>query len=169
MSELSEDDPDFRRQPFGDVRDDYDDEFGRIRSPYEIARRRVLIPAMGIVVTGSLGVAGSMVGAAALVVDDFDRALNSPAILARMLVGLFFILLGTALSVIVTIGGASMMRLQRRRLALLAAYVVTGLAVVGCYAIFFFPFGIWALVLLYQTEVRREFGRPPPPRNENHD
>ena len=70
--------------------------------------------------------------------------------------------MGVVLFSLVIVGGANMLRLRRRGLALFAAYVVTGLSLAGPYGIFFYPFGIWGLVVLYRPDVREQFGRRPP-------
>ena len=157
-----------RRQTFNDVRDDYDDEFGRVLSPREAALRMVRGPAVAFVVIGSVAVLGTLFGAGVLVYQDLDRALNRPGRMVGLLVGLFFILLGTCLAAGVIVGGVNLMHLRRRWLALFAAYVVTSLSVAGCYAILFFPFGIWGLVVLYRPDVRDQFRRPGPPRDDGH-
>jgi len=165
-----DDDPEFaeRRPTFDDLRADYDDDFGRCRTPLEKARRTVLGPAIAFVVIGCLGVLGTLIGAGVLVYQDLNRALNRTGALVGLVVGLFFILLGTCLSAVAIAGGVSLLKLRRRWLALFAAYVVTGLALAGCYAILFFPFGIWGLIVLYRPDVRDQFWRLAPPRGNGH-
>src|SRR5207249_4817940 len=75
---------------------------------------------------------------------------------------LMLVFVGGGLFGLVVAGGVSMLRLRGHRTALFAAYIVTGLSIAGCYAILFYPFGIWALILLYRPDVRQEFGRPAP-------
>lgn len=154
---------------FGDQRDDYDDAFATRWTPWERARHRVLGPAVALVVIGTLGVIGSIFGLVALLGLHLQRALNGwPRAEVALLVGLPLILLGLALSVVMIAGGVDMQRLRRRRLALFAAYVVTGLSLAGPYGILFYPFGIWGLVVLYRPDVREQFGRPPRPRDDRH-
>ena len=151
-----------RRAPnYNDLRDDYDDEI--IRTPFSIARERVFVPAIAFVVIGVLGIGGTLVGMAAAVVEYFDsRQRDDDVVLLLFL--LWIVCVGLCLFTLVIAGGLTMMRLRRYGLALTAAFVVTSLALAGAYAILFFPFGIWGLVLLFRPDIRQEFGRRPPAR-----
>jgi hypothetical protein len=166
-----EDDPDFaqRRPAFGDQRDDYDDDFQCRWSPYERARRMVLVPAVAFQVIGPLGVIVMIVAAVALVDANLARALSgSTHHLVMLVLWLPLVAVGLVLFPLVSIGGQNMMRLRRRRLVLFAAIFVTGLSIAGCYAILFYPFGIWGLIVLRRPEVREQFGRRAPPRDDTH-
>jgi hypothetical protein len=157
-----EDDGPPRRAPiYNDLRDDYDDQM--IRTPASIARERVFVPAIAFVVIGILGILGTLVGMAAAVVEYFDsRQRDDDVVLLLFL--LWVVCVGLCLFTLVIAGGLCMMRLRRYGLALTAAFVITGLALAGAYAILFFPFGIWGLVLLFRPDIRQEFGRRPPAR-----
>lgn len=157
------------RPTFDDQRDDYDDEFATRWTPFEVARRRVRGPAIAFVAIGVLGILGMVVAEVALLFENLDQAVAGNGLrLFNIAVGTFFILVAMVLFGLVIAGGLSMMQLQRRWLALFAAYVVTGLSLAGCYGILFYPFGIWGLVVLYRPDVREQFGRLPPPRDEGH-
>jgi len=157
-----EDDGPPRRAPhYNDLRDDYDDEI--IRTPFSIARERVFVPAIAYVVIGILGILGTLVGMAAAVVTFLDSRQTDEEVVILLFL-LWVVCVGLCLFTLVIAGGLCMMRLRRYGLALTAAYVVTGLALAGAYAILFFPFGIWGLVLLYRPDIRQEFGRRPPAR-----
>jgi MFS family permease len=147
-----------------DLRADYDDNFGRVRTPRQILRRRLLIPAIDFIVLGGCGLGASMMAAAAVVAEvanaldaELDELVEplGAAVLALPLCGI-----GIGLSVLAMVAGVRMTQLQNHRLALITAYVVTCFSVASVFAIPFFPFGIWALVLLNKTEVRAEFDRP---------
>jgi hypothetical protein len=158
-----------RRPVFDDQRDDYDDDFAVRWTPWEKARRRVLGPAIAFVVIGTLGILGTCVGQVALLIENLDRALaGRRSAQGQILVGATLLLLGTALSCFVIAGGVNLLRMRRRWLGLFAAYVVTGLSLVPFYSILFYPFGIWGLVVLYRPDVREQFRRPPPPRDDGH-
>jgi hypothetical protein len=141
-----------------DLRADYDDEFGRVRTPRQIARRRLLIPAIDFLF---LGICGSLwsLGAAIYVIYDYIGDAADPMEYLEMVGLLTLCGLGGALSALIIVAGDGMLRLRRHRVALIAAYIVTSLSLASLYAILFYPFGIWALVLLYKTEVRNEFDR----------
>ncbi|HJZ92170.1 MAG TPA: hypothetical protein VKE40_14945 [Gemmataceae bacterium] len=147
---------------YNDIRDDYDDEFGADRTPLGIARRRVFIPAVAFIATGCLGIGGSLVGAGAVVYELLAE--QAPAIRYAPL--LVICGLSVCLFAIVIAGGLNLKELRHRGLALTAAYIVTGLSLAGLYGLPFYPFGIWALVLLYNPNVKPFFDRrnePPEP------
>jgi hypothetical protein len=153
-----DDGPPRRAPSYNDLRDDYDDEI--IRTPFSIARERVFVPAIAYVVIGILGILGTLVGMAAAVLEYSDsRQRDDDVILLLFL--LWVVCVGLCLFTLVIAGGLCMMRLRRYGLALTAAFVITGLALAGPYAILFFPFGIWGLVLLFRPDIRQEFGRRP--------
>lgn len=158
-----EDDPEFaeRRPTFDDLRADYDDDFGRKLSPFEVARRRLFFPGVAHIVIGSIAVAASVVAAGITLYTYVDDGLDDWDDVLELLGFEALIALGTAVFLFVIAGGVAMMRLRRRWLCFFAAYAVTGLSVAGCYAILFYPFGIWALVVLYRSDVREQFGRRP--------
>ena len=54
------------RPTFGDLRDDYDDEFATRWTPFEMARRRVHGPAFAFIPIGILGLLGMLVAEIAL-------------------------------------------------------------------------------------------------------
>ncbi|HEX3149080.1 MAG TPA: hypothetical protein VHR66_13450 [Gemmataceae bacterium] len=151
---------DERRPAYHDVRDDFDDEFGRSMTPREIVRRMVMVPAIAFIVIGVLGILGMCVAEAFLLFENLGRALNGRSqhwfniILGTLGIAVAMTLFGMTIA-----GGVNMLQLRRRWLALFAAYVVASLSLAGCYAILFFPFGVWGLVLLYRPDVRREFPR----------
>jgi len=150
-----------RRPAYNDLRDDYDDEFGIARSPREVARRRLMVPAVAFLVIGVLCILGAFAGAVAVVVEYATSKGRRPE-LELVAFFVWLLLVAACVFVLVIAGGVSMMRLRRRGLALTAAYIVTGLSLAGPYGILFYPFGIWALILLYRPDVREEFGRPTP-------
>lgn len=143
-----------RRRPAGhDLRADYDDEFGRVRTPAERARRRLTVLGYLFMGIGVLGTVGALLGAAAIVIEFIHSAQDE----SEWAVGGFFVfltLIGAGLGALVFAGGWYIDR--RRRLALAAAYVVTGLSLAGPYGVPFFPIGLWALVFLHQPEVWRQ-------------
>jgi hypothetical protein len=144
--------------PFNDIRDDYDDNFGRVRTPIERARRKLIGPAIALLLIGMVGVIAALMGVAAITLEFYPASNDEDVWL-----GAFFIvltLIGGALCVPIALGGWSMLKLRRLRWALVAAYVVTGLSLCPLYAVPLIPFGIWALVLLYDPDIRSLFDRP---------
>jgi hypothetical protein len=146
---------DLQRGPvYNDIRDDYDDEF--TATPRSIAQRRVFVPAIAIIVIGILGILGMLGVGVGVVIDSNASRVGNYLALA---IFLWMVALGAILFGFVIAGGSSLMRLRRYGLAVFAAYVVTGLSIAGCYALLFYPFGIWALILLHRPEIRQEFRR----------
>jgi heme/copper-type cytochrome/quinol oxidase subunit 1 len=153
--------PEDRPGAYHDIRDDFDDEFRRAKSPREVARRRLFVPGVAFLVIGVLLSLGLFVGAAAALIDYLQSRRSDE----RLVILIFVIwILGFGLPLVATViaGGVCLLRLQRYRLALAAASIVTGLSLAGPYGIFFYPFGIWALILLFRPDVRQEFRRPAP-------
>jgi hypothetical protein len=151
-----------RPSRYDDARDDYDDEYRSRWTPLEVARRKVIVPGVALIVTGIFGILGMFLAIAAAVVDYFD----SPGGEERLFILLALLMLiaaGFALFAVVIYGGVCLVKLRRWGYAATAAYVVAGLSLAGCYGILFYPFGIWALVVLYQHDVRAQFGRAPDP------
>lgn len=150
-----------RRRFYNDIRDDYDEEFGRVRTPAEIAKKRLQVPGILHVVIGGFFAAGTIVGAVATVLDAYDGPYHDDTdLMFGVILALVIVVGGGILSWIAIAGGLSMMQLKRRRLALVAAFIVTGLSLAGPYGILFYPFGIWALIVLYNDSVKKEFGSP---------
>jgi hypothetical protein len=142
---------------YDDIRDDYDENFGRDWTPREIARGKLRGPATAFIVLGIMGVLAAIIGLAAVVIQQYSQAIGNSERLAIMILCVVLIGLGAALFTFVLYAGINMFHLRQRRLVLVAAFLMTGLAVGGLYAILFFPFGIWALIVLFQANVRREF------------
>jgi hypothetical protein len=158
-----------RRPTFDDLRADYDDEFGQLSPSRESARRLVRIPAMAFIVSGPFFIFGLTIGEAALIYENLGRALAGRGNhVFSLLIGTAAVLLGLVASIMVIAGGLNMLRLRKRWLVLVAAYVTTATALMGCYAILFFPFGIWGLIVLYRPDVRREFARLPVKSQHDH-
>ena len=152
--------PPSRRPAYNDLRDDYDEDF--LAPPTSLAMRRVIGPAVAFLVIGVLGLLGMLATAVGVVLEFSRRAPTEDRILTLALF-LWLIFLGCCLFTLIFAGGVCMLRLRRYRLALAAAFAVTGLSVMGLYAILFYPFGIWALIVLFRADVEQEFDRPPAP------
>jgi hypothetical protein len=163
------DDDDRRRQPdddyrpprhrYGDERDDYDDE----RSSYSDPRKKVVAPGIALMIVGVLGAIGSLVAAGFFVfviIESANRAGGGPgdAITAGIMI------VGSGLSmaacIVIAMGGAQMRRCRNYGLAMAAAIIsIASIALCGLFSVVVLPFGIWALVVLSNSEVKREFRR----------
>ncbi|HEX3149081.1 MAG TPA: hypothetical protein VHR66_13455 [Gemmataceae bacterium] len=168
MSDAERREPAFddRRPRFSDIRDD-DDEFGRTLTSREAARQKLLGPAIGLIIVGAIGILGTFVLLVGLLIEHLDAAINDDVEAVSLVAFEFGALLGLALFVFVVMGGVAMLQLRRRWVALYSAYIVAGLSLAGCYAIILYPFGFWALIVLYQPHVWQEFQRRP--RKERND
>lgn len=141
---------------FGDVRDDYDDEFGRFLTPSQIARNKVRIPAIGLIVVGSLGLLAGPVIFLGVLIEELSSFYTETDVIA--LAG-FLVLAGMGLFAVILHGGISMLTCRRRHWVMVAAFIVTSFTIFGPWGVLFYPFGIWALVVLFQGGVRKEFDR----------
>jgi len=156
----TDDDPDFarRRLTFGDPRDDYDDDFGRSRSPLAIARRRLLVLGIAhIAVAVAVGIWTLLFEAAYVA-----QYLNGDCDVEEFVLIETTILAALLLVLLIIAGGDAMVRLRRRRLAMVAAYIIAALSVP------FFFLGIWAILLLSRPDVRQEFARLPVQSHDDH-
>jgi len=123
---------------------------------------RVKVPAIGLIITGVLGILVALGSAATTLlgsgfqaqefgddVPEIFRTLSNPAVN----VGLNA--LSVLLSVVILMGGLKMKNLESRGFALTAAL----LAIVPCWGCCLtgIPFGIWAFVVLLNDEVKEAF------------
>jgi hypothetical protein len=168
------DDDDRRRQPdddyrptrhrYDDERDDYDDERFTRSDP----RKKVVAPGIALMIVGILGIVGSLAMAgifAFMLIEESKRGAGGgpdAAITAGIFIALSGLSLGTF--VVVTLGGARMRQCRSYGLAMAASIItIASIALCGLFSVLMLPFGIWALVVLSNSEVKREFRRTPPP------
>ena len=156
----TDDDPDFarRRATFGDPRDDYDDDFGRIRTPFEIARRRLFVLGIIHIAIGFIGGLWTLLMIAALAAE----CLNGDCDVEDFVLVTALLLAALVLVFMLIAGGDAMVHLRRRWLAMSAAYTVAALSIP------LFLVGIWALLLLNRPDIRREFARLPVKSQHDH-
>ena len=160
-----------RRRHYEDERDDYDEQFG-----YGDVRHKVRGPGVALMVVGWIGVVvsiGTIVIAVAILValanDPLPPRGDDRAVLGTVL-GICG-LTSLAACVIVAIGGQRMRECRSWGLSLTAAILaMSSLLLLSLCSLFVVPFGIWALVVLVQPEVKREFERAgrsvAPPRRD---
>ena len=155
-----DDDSEFaeRRPTLDDLRADYDDDFGRSRSPLAVAKRRLLVLGIVHIAIGILGGLWTLLLGAAFVAER----LNGDCDVEEFLLIEAALLAALVLVVMVIAGGDAMIHRRRRWLAIFAAYTMAALSVP------FFLFGIWALLLLNRPDVRREFARRPVQSQHDH-
>jgi hypothetical protein len=162
MAEPSDEPRGSHRRAYGDDRDDYDDEFGRVDDPRSVARRRIPGPAIAMIVAGAIGLFAALIASVGVAVAHVQRGAFEDDLETLSMLG-FLLLIGAAATIFVlsVAGGVSMLQLRRRRLVLAAAYIVTGTSLFGFYGILWYPVGIWALIVLYEPEVWRQFQTMP--------
>jgi hypothetical protein len=167
------DDDDRRRQPdddyrpprhrYEDERDDYDDERFSRSDP----RKKVVAPGVALMIVGVLGVLGSLAMAglfAFMLIEESKRGAGGGPD-ALITAGIFIALSGFSLAafLVVALGGARMRQCRNYGLAMTAAIItIASIALCGVFSAILVPFGIWALVVLSNSEVKREFRRTPP-------
>ena len=133
--------------------------------PRARAMQMVSAPAIGLMVTAGLGIAGGLVG---LIINLslMGRMQSMPGVdpeLARIIqmvsygpIGIATKLIGMAVGALILFGAIRMQKLTSHGLAMTAAIV----AIVPCFSpccLLGIPFGIWALVVLSRPEVRSQF------------
>lgn len=170
------DDDDRRRQPdddyrpprhrYEDERDDYDDERFTRSDP----RKKVIAPGIALMIVGILGILASLAMAgifAFMVIEQSKRGAGGgpdAAITAVIFIALSGLSLGAF--VVVALGGARMRQCRSYGLAMAASIItIASIAVCGLFSAVLVPFGIWALVVLSNSEVKREFRQTPPPND----
>lgn len=123
---------------------------------------RVNTPATLLIVTGGIGLGLQLIGTianlASLAIPNMIQpgGGQGPEMLLSGGIGVAFGLLGIALSVVVILGGLKMKRLESHAWSMAGAIV----ALIPCLSpccLLGLPFGIWALVVLNDTQVRMAF------------
>ncbi len=148
-----------RRRQYGDDRDDYDEQYG-----YSDPRQKVRGPGLALMIVGIVGVLLSF-GFIALAIFMLIEFANNPArpnaddeLTAFILIACGGV--SAAACLVVAMGGSRMRQCRNWGLAMTAAILaVASIALFGLCSVFILPFGIWALVVLNNSEVKREFRR----------
>jgi hypothetical protein len=149
-----------RRYRYRDERDDYDEEFGG-RDP----RQKLQAPGTALMIVGWLGVLLGVGGAAVMVAliasmppPPAGAMRNDDIFVMALLIAVG--LITVVASALIAIGGARMRQCRSYGLAMTAAILaICSIVVLGLMSIVVLPFGIWALVVLVQPDVKREFDR----------
>ncbi len=132
------------------------------------AQQQVNTPAILLMVTGALGIAGSLLGlvqslmgrGSALpsqIYDDPNLAQFRGFFEALQSGGWVFNVLGLALCGLIVFGGLKMKNLENYGLAIAASIIAIIPCFSGCCCIIGLPAGIWALVVLNKPEVKSAF------------
>lgn len=141
----------------------HSDTYSQFAGPIDpIIRQRVSAPATALIVMGAFGLCGQGLGILGVLSQmAVGQRLIGPgpnAIPVMFGTGFHLVMLfiGTIVSLVVLTGGLKMKRLENHSLAMAAAIV----AVIPCVApccIFSLPFGIWALMILSDVNVKAAF------------
>jgi hypothetical protein len=149
-----------------DPRRDYDDR--RYRPD---PRERVRAPGMALAIMGLVSSAltvGICVLFGFMLANDPNQDPDEvPLIIAFMVTfgGLSLVAFG-----VIAIGGWRMMRCESYGLAMTAAVLaIASIACIGLLSIVILPFGIWALVVLSDNDVKRAFRRRVDPSYDDYD
>ena len=136
-----------------------DDEFR-----YDDPGDQVRGPGLALLVVGCVGllVSFGLVGLGLMIVEEAanrrTRRPSDDAVAGVILTGAGLLLV--PVSVLIAWGGGRMRQCRSRGLALTAALLAcSSFLLLGLCAVFVMPFGIWALAVLLQPDVRREFAR----------
>jgi hypothetical protein len=140
-----------------DERDDYDDAPGYRKDP----RQTVRAPGLTMAICGWLGVAASVLamGWSVIVALEVPGPQPPDDVIMAVVVGVCG-LIALAGSVVSAIGGQRMMQCRNYGLAMTAAVLnIASIVVFGLCGVLMIGVGIWALVVLSQSDVKREFDR----------
>ena len=124
--------------------------------PGAFAADRVSAPAIGLIVTGSLGLVVQILGAAVnlMVFTVQGVPQNEAFFVGGLQIGLAMI--GIASSILVIFAGVKMKNLENYGLAMAGA-IVAMIPYCGPCCLLGLPFGIWAIVVLVSPEVKAAF------------
>jgi hypothetical protein len=141
---------------WGDDRDDYDDGPG----PTDPAEK-VRTPGMLLLVIGILGVVLTVAVLVVLVVIAVtDPPRRNGELIFNVIFGAVFGAISLAYFVVMAIGAARMRQCRSYGLSMTAAILaISSIALLGLCSVFILPFGIWAVVVLAQADVKRAFDR----------
>jgi hypothetical protein len=149
-----------RRRRSAPVEEDYEDEPRPTRSRGRAyARQAVQAPAIGLMVSGGIGVVLGLIYCCVTVytVVAIGRQpgvrLNVPYVIGQVAGDILLI----ALSSVVIAGALKMQRLESIGSARTAC--ILGMLPCGGFCLLGLPFGIWGLVTLSNPDVQRAFGR----------
>ena len=134
--------------PVGDSKSRYEPE----RQTYEQIRRRVSRPGTALMIMGSIC---SVFPAIALVSSVWGIAQGGDSFMEfvpTLIVGGFYI----ACLLVIAIGGAKMAFMESYQMARYGA-LLSCIPVISPFVVWGIPFGIWALVLLYDPQVKAAF------------
>ena len=141
---------------WGDERDDYDDGGGR-PNPAD----RVCGPGTALAVVGWVGLVGTVLTLVLLLVVGLNDPPPGDELIVNVVVGGVIGALGLAYFAVIAAGGHRIRQCRRYGLAMTAAILATtSIALIGVCSVVILPFGIWAVVVLAQSDVRRAFARP---------
>lgn len=146
---------------YDDERDDYDDRDGNVPRSRKDPRQAVRGPGLALAVIGWLGVVTSAVTVVACVAVAAEAFGPQPAddVVTAVAVAVFGVV-SVVGSLVTAIGGQRMMQCRSYGLAMTAAVLCIGSIVLfGLCGFIFIAFGIWAVVVLAQSDVKREFDR----------
>ncbi len=122
----------------------------------EYAAARVAGPAIALIVVGMLSVLGHIAMAAFMLMPPMVQRPHGQRAFGEFVATCGIIAILVLLDIIVIVGGIKMKGLQNRGLAMAAAII----AIVPCFypcCVLGLPFGIWALVVLCDANVRTAF------------
>ncbi len=144
-----------RRRNYDDSRDDYDENYG-----YVDAREKVLAPGLALLILGWVGAFFSVLAMGGAIAFAILVAAPEAERITLGIIGFVVGLLMLAGSIFFVLAGNRMRQCRNWGLCLAGAIVaMASIILLGLLSVLIMPFGIWALVVLLDAGVKREFER----------
>ena len=141
---------------WGDERDDYDDRPAGENRPED----RVRAPGTAMAVAGWVGIALTLVTLALILVFGLENPPPHDELVVNLVVGAVLGSISVVYFAVIAAGGHRMRQCRGYGLAMTAAVLaIASVTVLGVCSVVTLPFGIWAVVVLSQADVRRAFER----------
>ena len=150
------DDDDYDRPRRSRYRDDWDEDHP-FRDRRSEARGKVAGPAIALIITGALAIVLVLVSAGLIAVGLSAGGPQPPQeeLIPQLIGNAIGLLLGLAWGLLLIFGGMKMRKLESYALSMTAS-IVALLPCTSC-CLLGLPFGIWALVVLSQSDVKDSF------------
>lgn len=141
---------------WSDQRDDYDDG----SSPRVRPEDRVRGPGTALAAVGWACLAATILALGVILLIGLNDPPPDDELIVDVIIGGVLGAVGIAYFLVIALGGHRMRQCRGYGLAMTSAVLATAsIALLGLFSVVILPFGIWAIVVLSQADVRRAFDR----------